>query len=43
VEPTKSSRNATFVCASALIPRMAAMASAGWARFRPRITKVEKA
>ncbi|GAB7067863.1 hypothetical protein JCM12141A_21520 [Mycolicibacterium hodleri] len=42
-EPTNTARNGTLACASALIPRMAASASAGWARSSPVITKVEKA
>ena len=41
--PQKKIRNGALACASALIPRIAVMASTGSVRSRPFMTKVEKA
>jgi hypothetical protein len=42
VAPKYASRNAGFVFAATLIPRIAVIASIGPVRSRPRITNVEK-
>jgi len=42
-EPVNSTRNGALAWASAFIPRIAAIASAGSARSSPFITNVEKA